>query len=82
VVEACTASYFDQFHAVALEIIAAQGRIIGKVVNNSSSIISSLKPVIDIVNGNKGQYSSNGSQDKFNAQLNVAVASQQNAFSY
>ena len=36
VTEDCTASYFPQFHAVGLEMIAAQGNLLGTVSDSKT----------------------------------------------
>jgi nicotinamidase-related amidase len=41
VLEDCTASYIDSFHKVGIEMISAQGGILGKV-SDSKSIIEAL----------------------------------------
>ena len=44
VLEDCTASYFNEFHKVGLEMIAAQGGIFG-TVSNSRTIIDSMNRI-------------------------------------
>ncbi|KAL7475364.1 hypothetical protein ACHAW6_001282 [Cyclotella cf. meneghiniana] len=41
VLEDCTASYFDEFHEVGIEMIAAQGGMLGRV-SDSRSVIDAL----------------------------------------
>lgn len=44
VLEDCTASYFEEFHRVGLEMISAQGGILGKV-SDSRSVIDGLNRI-------------------------------------
>mmetsp|Transcript_18208 Transcript_18208/g.32558 ORF Transcript_18208/g.32558 Transcript_18208/m.32558 type:complete len:840 (+) Transcript_18208:135-2654(+) len=46
VLEDCTASYFDEFHRVGIEMICAQGGILGKV-SDSKSVIRGLEEASD-----------------------------------
>jgi nicotinamidase-related amidase len=44
VLDDCTASYFPEFHAVALRMIAAQGGIFGWVTDSQSVIAALTAP--------------------------------------
>lgn len=44
VLEDCTASYFDEFHSVGIQMVCAQGGILGKV-SDSKSVIDDLESI-------------------------------------
>jgi nicotinamidase-related amidase len=50
VLDDCTASYFPEFHAVALRMIAAQGGIFGWVANSTSVIAALTAPAEPAIN--------------------------------
>jgi hypothetical protein len=49
VLEDCTASYFEEFHRVGIDMISAQGGILGEI-SDSNSVIESIEGIESMLN--------------------------------